>query len=170
MHPEVFVDYARHDARFGPVEALPTPVFFGGMRPGEECQVELEPGKSLIVVLQAIGEPDPDGQVRLFFELNGQPRLVRVADRRRAARPARRKAEDRDGHVAAPMAGAVSSVAVRVGQRVEAGDPLLTLEAMKMETTLRAPRGGVVTELLVHPHDQVEEKDLLAVLGPVAPA
>ena len=165
MYPKVFTDFARASAEGGPVSALPTPVFFGGMKPGEEIVVEIEAGKTLIIRLQAIGEPEADGQVKLFFELNGQPRVIRIADRSRVVATARRRAEEgNDRHVAAPMAGAVSSIAIRKGQKVAAGDPLLTLEAMKMETTLNAPRAGVVTEIVVAARDSIEAKDLLLVL------
>ena len=165
MYPKVFTDFALATRDSGPVSALPTPVFFGGMKPGEEIVVEIEPGKTLIVRLQAIGEPEADGHVKLFFELNGQPRVIRVADRSRVVVEARRKAEDgNDRHIAAPMAGAVSSIAVRTGQVVAAGEPLLTLEAMKMETTLSAPRAGKVTDICVEARGSVEAKDLLVVL------
>jgi len=165
MYPKVFTDFARASAEGGPVSALPTPVFFGGMKPGEEIVVEIEAGKTLIIRLQAIGEPEADGHVKLFFELNGQPRVIRIADRSRVVATARRKAEEgNDRHIAAPMAGAVSSVTIRKGQKVAAGDPLLTLEAMKMETTLNAPRAGVVTEIVVAARDSIEAKDLLLVL------
>ena len=165
MYPKVFADFARAAAGAGPVAALPTPVFFGGMKPGEEIVVEIEPGKSLIVRLQAIGDPEADGHVKLFFELNGQPRVIRVADGDRAVAAARRKADEGDERqIAAPMAGAVSTIAVRKGQRVAAGAPLLTLEAMKMETTLNAPRPGTVAEICVEPRSNVEAKDLLVVL------
>ena len=136
------------------------------MKPGEEIVVEIEPGKTLIIRLQAIAEPEADGHVKLFFELNGQPRVIRVADRSRVVVAARRKAEDgNDRQIASPMAGAVSSIAVRTGQIVAAGDPLLTLEAMKMETTLSAPRAGEVAEICIGARDNVEAKDLLVVLA-----
>jgi pyruvate carboxylase len=165
MYPKVFADFASASASGGPVSALPTPVFFGGMKPGEEIVVEIEPGKSLIIQLLAIGEPEPDGHVKLFFELNGQPRVIRVADRSRIGSGARRKGDEgNDRHIAAPMAGAVSSIAVRRGQKVAAGEPLLTLEAMKMETTLSAPQNGTVADILVGTRESVEAKDLLVVL------
>ncbi|MGH6829366.1 MAG: biotin/lipoyl-containing protein, partial [Rhizomicrobium sp.] len=153
--------------RYGPVSALPTPVFFYGMKPGEEIAVELERGKLLVVRLQTIGETDEEGKVRVFFELNGQPRSVRVPNRQ--ARPrveARRKAEDANpAHVAAPMPGAISTIAIRKGAPVKAGDVLLTIEAMKMETALHAPRDGTVEDLLVAPGAQIEAKDLLVILS-----
>ena len=166
MYPRIFADFARLHARSGPLSALPTPVFFGGMKPGEETVVEIEPGKTLIIRLQAIGEPEPDGQVKLFFELNGQPRVIRVADRSRAVVSARRKADEgNDRHVPAPMAGAISSIAVRQGQKVAAGERLLTVEAMKMETAITAARSGIVAEILVSARDNVEAKDLMIVMA-----
>ncbi|MDB5441161.1 MAG: pyruvate carboxylase [Caulobacteraceae bacterium] len=162
MYPKVFADFAAAENRYGPVSGLPTPVYFNGMHPGEEITVEIEKGKTLIVTLQAIGEPEPGGHVRLFFELNGQPRVIRVLNKSLATVSRRPKADEgNSGHIAAPMAGAVSAITVRKGQKVAAGDPLLTLEAMKMEMTLSAPRAGVVVEILVAPRDSVEPKDLL---------
>src|SRR6185312_3948168 len=148
--------------KYGPVSVLPTPVFFDGMKPGEEIAVELERGKSLVLRLQTIGETDEQGQVRVFFELNGQPRGVKVPDRfAKATVEVRRKAEEgNDAHVAAPMPGAVSTIAVKKGEPVRAGDVLLTIEAMKMETALHAPRDGVVEELLVTPGAQIDAKYL----------
>ena len=145
---------------------LPTPVYFYGMQVGDEVSLGIEQGKALVVRLQAIGETDEEGQVRVFFELNGQPRIVRVPNRAAtAALPARRKAEDgNDAHVAAPMPGAIALIAVKPGQMVKAGDLLLTLEAMKMETSLSAPREGKIIEVLVTQGQPVDAKDLLVVM------
>jgi pyruvate carboxylase len=167
MYPKVFTDYAAMQGKYGPVSVLPTPVFFYGMKLGEEIAVELERGKSLVLRLQTIGETDEEGKVRVFFELNGQPRIVKVPNRSaKATVEVRRKAEEgNDTHVAAPMPGAISTIAVKKGEAVKAGDVLLTIEAMKMETALHAPRDGTVTELLVTPGAQIDAKDLLVVLG-----
>ena len=166
MYPKVFADFARLSAAGGPLSALPTPVFFGGMKPGEEIVVEIEPGKTLIIRLQAIGDPGPDGHVKLFFELNGQPRVIRVADRSRVVVSARRKAEEgNDLHIASPMAGVISSVVVRKGQKVAAAERLLTVEAMKMETAITAAKSGIVADVLVSARDTVEAKDLMIVMA-----
>jgi len=167
MYPKVFTDYAALQNRYGPVSVLPTPVFFYGMKPGEEIAVELERGKTLVVRLQTMGETDEEGKVRVFFELNGQPRIVKVPDRSaKSIVEIRRKAEEgNEAHVAAPMPGAISTVAVKKGEAVKAGDVLLTIEAMKMETALHAVRDGVVMELLVAPGAQIDAKDLLVVLS-----
>ncbi len=167
MYPKVFTDFNAMQRKYGPVSALETPVYFYGMQPGDETTVEIEKGKSLVVRLQAIGETGEDGQVKVFFELNGQPRIIRVPNRSVAASvKLRLKADEgNETHIAAPMPGSVSSVAVRQGAKVKAGDVLLTLEAMKMETSLYAPRDGTIMELLVVPGAQIDAKDLLAVLG-----
>jgi pyruvate carboxylase len=165
MYPKVFTDFAKAQETYGPVSVLPTPVFFYGLPIGEEIFVELEKGKTLVVRTQAVGETGEDGQVRVFFELNGQPRMVKVPDRSSgAASAARRKAEDGNpAHVAAPMPGVVSTLAVKSGQTVSAGDILLSIEAMKMETALHAERDGKIAEVLVTAGSQIDAKDLLVV-------
>ena len=166
LYPKVFADFAGAQRKYGPVSVLPTGIFFYGMQVGEETSFAIEKGKSLVVRLQAIGDADEEGQVRVFFELNGQPRMVKVPNRAAAAAlPARRKAEEgNEAHVAAPMPGAVATVAIKPGQQVKSGDLLMTMEAMKMETALYAPRDGTVRELLVAPGQPVDAKDLLAVI------
>jgi pyruvate carboxylase len=166
MYPKVFADFAAVAEKYGPVSVLPTPVFFYGMQPGDEITIEIERGKSLVVRLQTIGATNEEGEVKVFFELNGQPRIVKVPNRAVAGRVvSRRKAEDGNvKHVAAPMPGSVSSVAVAEGQAVKIGDVLLTLEAMKMETAIHAARDGVIVELVTKPGAQVDAKDLLIVL------
>jgi pyruvate carboxylase len=166
MYPKVFTEFCATSRKYGPMSVLPTPVFFYGMSPGQETTIGLERGKSLVVRLQTVGEPDEDGQVRAFFELNGQPRMIRVPNRLLAVKVAsRRKAEeDNPTHLAAPMPGSISSISVRPGQRIEAGDVVLTLEAMKMETALHASAGGTVKEILVSPGAHVDAKDLLAII------
>jgi pyruvate carboxylase len=163
MYPKVFTEFATTIRRYGPVSVLPTPVFFYGMQLGSEIAIEIEPGKTLVLVLMTIAETDEEGQVKVFFELNGQPRIIKVQNRSAAVKiVARRKAEDgNDSHVAAPMPGSVSIVAVRVGQNVKAGDVVATLEAMKMETVLHAPRDGKIAEILVAPGQQIDARDLL---------
>ena len=164
LYPKVFLEYAAAEARYSDLSVLPTPVFFHGMQPGEELSIEIEPGKTLIVKFLTVGEPQPDGRRVTYFELNGQPREVLVADRSLAAgaTKARPKAEaGNTKHVAAPMPGAVVAVAVAVGEEVAAGQKLLTLEAMKMESTIYAERPGKVAEVLVRPGVQVEGGDLL---------
>ena len=166
MYPKVFVDYAKNAELYGPVGVLPTPVFFYGLPVGGEVPVELEKGKTFMVRTQAIGDTDEEGYVRVFFELNGQPRVAKVPDRAHGAAgaQARRKAEDDDpAHVAAPMPGVISMLSIAAGQAVKTGDPLLSIEVMKMETALHAERDGTIAEVLVTAGSQIDAKDLLIV-------
>jgi pyruvate carboxylase len=166
MYPKVFLDYMGRHRDYGPVRTLPTPVFFYGMEPGQEISAEIDPGKILEVRLQTVGETNEDGDVRVFFELNGQPRTVRVPNRKvQALKPRRPKAETGNpANVAAPMPGVIASVAVEVGKAIKAGDLMLTIEAMKMETGLYADRPGTVKALHVAAGSQVDAKDLLVEL------
>jgi pyruvate carboxylase len=168
MYPKVFSDFAAAQETYGPVSVLPTPAYFYGMKPGDEIFLDLEKGKTLVVRCLGIGEADDKGMVTVFFELNGQPRRVKVPDRAHGvgAARARRKAEPgNDAHLGAPMPGVVSAVSVAAGQAIKAGDVLLSIEAMKMETALHAERDGVVAEVLVRTGDQIDAKDLLIVYG-----
>ncbi|WP_112875235.1 pyruvate carboxylase [Paracoccus endophyticus] len=167
MYPKVFSDYAERHKAYGPVRTLPTPAFFYGMEPGEEISVEIDPGKTLEIRMLTLGETDDAGDAKVFFELNGQPRSVRVPNRAvRATSAARPKADPANpDHIGAPMPGVVATVAVQAGQKVNAGDLLLTIEAMKMETGIHADRSATVRALHVAPGQQIDAKDLLAELA-----
>lgn len=168
MYPKVFLDYKSRHSVYGPVRALPTITFFYGMKPGEEITAEIDPGKTLEIRLQAIGETDEQGEVKVFFELNGQPRVIRVPNRlvksQTASRP---KAEaGNSNHIGAPMPGVVASVVVSRGQKVKEGDLLLTIEAMKMETGMHAERAAVIKVIHAHSGGQIDAKDLLIEFEP----
>ncbi|RJE81508.1 pyruvate carboxylase [Paracoccus sp. JM45] len=163
MYPKVFTDYmARHET-YGPVRTLPTRNFFYGMEPGQEISVEIDPGKTLEIRLLTLGETDEKGEMKVFFELNGQPRSIRVPNRKATGTAAVRPKADpaNEGHVGAPMPGVVASVGAVAGAKVNQGDLLLTIEAMKMETGLHADRDGVIKAVHVTPGQQIDAKDLL---------
>ncbi|MEH6521813.1 pyruvate carboxylase [Sulfitobacter sp.] len=166
MYPKVYTDYMERHATYGPVRTLPTPTFFYGMQPSDEIAAEIDPGKTLEIRLQAVGETTEDGEVKVFFELNGQPRVIRVPNRLvKATTQQRPKAElGNPNHIGAPMPGVVASVGAVVGQAVKEGDLLLTIEAMKMETGLHAERDAVVKAVHVSAGGQIDAKDLLVEL------
>ncbi|KAA9009753.1 pyruvate carboxylase [Histidinibacterium aquaticum] len=163
MYPKVFTDYAKRHETYGPVRTLPTSTFFYGMEPGDEISAEIDPGKTLEIRLSALGETNEEGEVRVFFELNGQPRTIRVPNRKVAGTSAQRPKADQGNpaHLGAPMPGVVASVAVSAGSEVKEGDLLLTIEAMKMETGLHAERSGKVAAVHVSAGAQIDAKDLL---------
>jgi pyruvate carboxylase len=168
MYPKVFTDYALAADTYGPVSVLPTPAYFYGLKEGGELFAEIERGKTLVVVNQAMTTTDDKGMVTVFFELNGQPRRIKVPDRAHGASGSaiRRKAEaGNSAHVGAPMPGVISTVFVAPGQAIKAGDVLVSIEAMKMETALHAEKDGTIAEVLVRAGDQIDAKDLLVVYG-----
>ncbi len=166
MYPKVFTDFALASDTYGPVSVLPTPAYFYGLADGDELFADIEKGKTLVIVNQAMSGTDSQGMVTVFFELNGQPRRIKVPDRAHGASgaAARRKAEPGNTtHVGAPMPGVISRAFVVPGQVVSAGDVLVSIEAMKMETALHAEKDGTVSEVLVKAGDQIDAKDLLVV-------
>ena len=167
MYPKVWTEYLTDRLQYGDVGILPTPVFFYGMQPGEEVTVDIERGKTLIVRYVTSGEPNDDGTRTVYFELNGEPRPVRVPDRKQVAqRPPQRKVEPGNPkHLGAPMPGTVATVTTAVGRKVARGEVLITLEAMKMETAVRAEMDGEVAEVVTKPGAQVDAKDLLVVFA-----
>ncbi len=167
LYPKVFSEFAGRIEEFGEYRILDTVTFLYGLEVNEERVVRLEEGKDLVVKLLAVGAPDDEGMRELYYELNGQPRQVKVRDRAVTSQTSARPKADRRNpdHVGASMPGAILSVEVEVGDSVSKGDVLLKAEAMKMETSITAPRDGVVDSIEVRVGDRVEAGDLLAVLG-----
>jgi pyruvate carboxylase len=168
MYPAVFLDYDKHRRHYGRVRVLPTPLFFYGLEPGQEVSFDIQRGMTLIVTYVAMSEPDDHGHRTIFFELNGQPRTIKVADRSLAASAhARQKADEDDpGQIGAPMPGMIMTVSVSAGQQVQQGDRLFTVEAMKMETAVPSPVTGTVTEIVAGVGAQVETRDLVMTVSP----
>ena len=163
LYPKVFEDYAKHVTQFGKTSYLPTPVFFYGQKPGDEIAVDIEKGKTLIIKYITVSEPHADGKRTVFFELNGQPRDIMVVDASLESTTVQAiKADESDiGEVGSSMPGMVVTVSVKEGETVTKGQKLLSLEAMKMETTIYAEVAGTVSRVLVQPGSQVEAGDLL---------
>jgi pyruvate carboxylase len=163
MYPQVFLDFEDHRKRHSDVSVLPTPAYYYGLAPGEEMNVEIEEGKTLIVKLHHVGEPHASGSRPVHFELNGLSRTTEIVDKSIAREVVRRPQADpaKPGEIGAPMPGMVASVAVSVGSKVQAGDPLVTLEAMKMFTTVTSPTDGVVEAVEVGVGENIAAKDLL---------
>ncbi len=165
LYPRVFPDLVQHQKNYSDTSVLPTPLFFYGMEKGDEMGVEIEPGKTLIIKFLTVGDPHEDGTRTVFFELNGQPREVMVLDKSlvgKGGAGGKPKAEVGNPlQVGAPMPGVVVGVVVAAGEQVAKGQKLLTMEAMKMETTLYAERAGRIAEVLVRPGTQVEGGELL---------
>jgi pyruvate carboxylase len=167
LYPRVFPDLAAHEGLYSDTSVLPTALFFYGPESGAEAPVEIEPGKTLILKLLAVGEPHEDGKRTVFFELNGQPREVAVTDRSLASsvRETPRADPNDPNQIGSPLPGLIVGVAVHPGDSVRKGQKLLSIEAMKMETTLYAERPGKVEEVLAVVGHQVKTGELLIRLG-----
>ncbi|MCP3741769.1 pyruvate carboxylase [Rossellomorea sp. BNER] len=163
LYPKVFMGYFQTVEQFGDISVLDTPTFLHGMRLGEEIEVEIETGKTLIVKLVSIGQAQADGTRVVYFELNGQPREVVIKDENIKSTVATKVKADlrNDQHIGATMPGTVIKVIVEKGERVEKGDHLLITEAMKMETTVQAPFTGHVKDIYVQNGDAISPGDLL---------
>ncbi len=163
LYPKVFMDYHKAVEQYGDISVLDTPTFLYGMRLGEEVEIEIEKGKTLIVRLVSIGEPQADGTRAVYFELNGQPREVVIKDESvKTTVTAKQKADQGNpAHIGASMPGTVIRVVVEKGDKVSKGDHLMITEAMKMETTVQAPFDGVIKQVHVSSGDGIQPGDLL---------
>jgi len=168
MYPKVFTDFAKHRKQFGDVARIPTPAFFYGLSDLDEISVDIDKGKTLVIRQTGRSDTvDEEGKIKVFFELNGQPRAVRVAKAGiQGTGTARPLAKDGDAkQVGAPMPGMIATVSIKPGQKVKKGDALLSLEAMKMETLLTAPEDGTIAAIHVKPGETVQAKELLVELN-----
>ncbi|WP_100011081.1 pyruvate carboxylase [Lentibacillus sediminis] len=163
LYPKVFKDYHQFYETYGDMSVLDTPTFFYGMNLGEKIEVEIEQGKTLIVKLVSITEPQPDGTRVVYFELNGQAREIVVKDESIQSELDIRPKADKinDKHIGATMPGTVLEVNCAVGDEVGKGDYLLITEAMKMETTVQAPFQGVIKDIYVKSGETIAVDDLL---------
>jgi len=166
MYPQVFTEFAKNAREFSDVSVLPTPAFFYGLRLGEEINIAIEEGKSLIVRLVNVSEPDKDARRTVTYELNGQTREAVITDKKIA--PLAETRLKMDAHdplqIGAPIPGLIVSIAASVGHKVAKGDKLLMMEAMKMQTAVYASADGIVDAVRVAVGDTVESKDLLVKL------
>jgi pyruvate carboxylase len=168
MYPDVFTDYSRFVRDYGDLSALPSAAFFYGLKPGEEISVNIEEGKTLFIRLINIGSIDADGRRTVLFELNGVSRQTIVADKSVQGKTKTRGKADPASpeQVGAPIPGLITALSVSVGSKVAKGDKIITMEAMKMQTTIYAQTDGTVSEIHVKVGETVESKDLLVLIKP----
>ncbi|HYJ70242.1 MAG TPA: pyruvate carboxylase [Nocardioidaceae bacterium] len=162
-------EFGDAESQYGDLSVLPTHAFLYGLEPDREQHVVIEEGKMLIVGLEAVSDADERGYRTVMCTLNGQLRPVTARDRSIASTAPAAERADRSNpdHVGAPYDGVVTP-AVAVGDEVEAGDVVATIEAMKMEASITAPHAGTVERLIVDQSRQCEGGDLVAVLSPAS--
>lgn len=168
LYPDVFKDYDQANKQFGGVEYLDTATFYQGMRPTETIEISFGHGKSIIVKLDSISRPDDVGNRTLFFSVNGETSRIVIKDQSQAvtgiavpkAEPTNRE------HVGATLSGSVLELLVQNGQKVHQGDELVVTEAMKMETTIKAPFDGTIKHTYIKKGDLLDTGDLLLEISP----
>ncbi|MCS5502337.1 pyruvate carboxylase [Lysinibacillus sp. A4] len=163
LYPKVFEEYAKTAESFGNISVLDTPTFLYGLKLGEIIEVEIEKGKTLIIKLVSIGEPQHNGTRVLYFELNGQSRELVIQDMTVEVdgNLALKADPSNPNQIGATMPGTVLKVVVSKSSPVKRGDHLLITEAMKMETTVQAPKDGIVKEVYASAGDAISTGDLL---------
>jgi pyruvate carboxylase len=166
LFPAPAKEYEAHQEQFSDTSVLASKDFFYGLKSRVEYPVDLEKGVRMLIELEAIGEADERGMRTVMANLNGQLRAIQIRDRSVASDlpVAERADRNNSGHVGAPFAGVVT-LTVGEGDTVEAGDTVATIEAMKMEASITAPKGGTVERVAIGAVQQVEGGDLLVVLS-----
>ena len=166
LFPAPTKEFEAHRELYGDTSGLSANQFFYGLRHGEEHRVRLERGVELLIGLEAISDADERGMRTVMCILNGQLRPVVVRDRGIASDVPTAEKADRSNpdHIAAPFAGVVT-VNVGAGDQVDAGQTIATIEAMKMEAAITAPKAGKVSRVAVSATAQVEGGDLLVVVS-----
>ena len=167
LYPNVFPEFDRHRQLYSDTSVFPTPIFFYGLEPGQETSLDIEPGKTLIIKLNAVGKVQSDGTRAVYFELNGNNRSVVIRDQSVQSDEAVRIKADKGNpcHIAAPMPGKVLKVNVKAGDAIKAGDVLMVTEAMKMETNIKAKADGAVADVKFKEGEKVEKEDLVIVIA-----
>jgi len=168
LYPDVYEDYLNYRLEHGDLSKMGSDIFFHGLFEGEICEVEIETGKTLIIQLLQIGKPDEEGKRALAFEINGNRRDIKILDKATIAASSRGSAEAtklanpaNKNEIGASIPGTILKLLVQEGQEVKENQPLIVIEAMKMETNITAPVSGTVDSILVEEGKLVKTGELL---------
>lgn len=161
LYPKVFRDYYQHIQDYDEVSHLPTPVFFYGMKRGEEVIVEIAKGKNIIIEMGYITEPDDEGMRTVSFKLNGQTRKINIRDKNVAVQKVSNRKAEFDNEIGSPLQGKIAEVKVKEGDKVKKDDVLFVIEAMKMETTVSSTMEGTIMKIHLQTGQLVEQDDLV---------
>ena len=163
LYPRVYEDYCEHFQAYNDVSKLESHIYFYGLRPGEETVIQIEEGNDILIKFVQMSEPDEKGYRTLQFEVNGFYRETRVLDKHFEVKADRRlKMDPRNpGHLGASMPGTICDIRIKEGDVVKKNMPLMTIEAMKMETTVTSKVSGIVDKIYVAEGDEVNQDALL---------
>lgn len=161
LYPKVFEDYYEHLQQFDEVMKLPTEAFFYPLQPDQEILVRIDPGKKLLIEFMYALEPDEDGRRPVYFKINGQTRAIYVRDENIAVEKVVNRKAKESNEIGSPLQGRLTKVLVEPGDKVKKNQPLFTIEAMKMESTITANSEGVVKAVHLTGGAMVESEDLV---------
>ncbi|MDQ1089275.1 MULTISPECIES: pyruvate carboxylase [unclassified Siphonobacter] len=159
MYPKVYEDFYVASDRYGDVSKLPTPAFFYGLKLDEEILVTIQEGKTIMIKLSYVSEPDETGHRTVTFDLNGQARRISIKDNAFKATKSQNEKVTKAGQVGAPLQGRLSRIQVKEGEEVKKNQPLFVIEAMKMESIVAAPIAGKITSIALSEGTVVEQDD-----------
>lgn len=163
LYPKVYEDYCEHFEAYNDVSRLESHVYFYGLAKGEETTLKIGEGKELLLKFIDMSEPDEQGVRTLTFEVNGSMREVKIVDHNEEVKADRKLKADKNNplHLGSSIPGTVDKILVKEGDRVSENTPLMTVEAMKMETTVVATMDAIVDKIYVSSGEQVNSEDLL---------
>ncbi len=166
LYPKVFEEAHKKHKLYGSLSGLPTKNFFYGMKSGEDVLVTLQPGKTIIVKLLSVSEPNEDGIRLVFFRVNGENRYVEVHDNKLNIKKQENVKVDPENpnQIGAPLQGSLSNILIKKGQNIQENDPLFIIEAMKMETTVVASHAGKIKSITLSSGSMVKQDDLIVTL------
>jgi len=165
LYPKVYKDFHEFNEINGDVWVIPTQTFFYGMKQNEEIMVEISPGKNMIVKYLNITAHDEDGNCQVYFKLNGQNRHVQIKNEKLNIETKSLRKVTNDSEIGAPLQGKLTKILVKQGDKVEKNTPLFLIEAMKMESTVVAPKKGIIKEIVLRDNQMVHQDDVVVVLG-----
>ncbi|PSR04457.1 MAG: pyruvate carboxylase, partial [Bacteroidetes bacterium SW_11_45_7] len=165
LYPRVFEDYYNHVQEYSDVSKIPTHAFFFGLKENEEITIEIDDGKTILVEMVNMSEPDEKGYRQVFFRLNGQTREIDIKDQNFKSDKVEHKKAEQDNEVGAPLQGKLTKILVSEGDQVEQNAPLFVIEAMKMESTITSPQAGEVSKIHLTEGTMVQQDDLVVELG-----
>jgi pyruvate carboxylase len=161
LYPKVFTDFYRQWQEYGEVWRLPTRAFLFGLKNNEEIFVEIGKGKAIIIKKLYTSSPDENGMCNVYFEMNGQARVIQVKDKAAKSIKSLNAKIEGPNDIGAPLQGRIAEIMVKVGDKVKDNQPLFSIEAMKMETTISASKVGKVTRIHLKAGQMVSQDDLV---------
>lgn len=164
LYPKVYQDFHEFNEKNGDVWVIPSTTFFYGMKQNEEILVEISAGKTIIVKYLNMTAPDEEGNCQVYFKLNGQNRHIQIKDRKLNIETHANRKVMQANEIGAPLQGKLTKVLVKFGEKIEKNAPLFLIEAMKMESTVVAPKAGKIIEVVLRDNQMVHQDDVVVVM------